>query len=284
MKLNGVVKGINYSIPMIGILLALTSAKGNTGTMGPEIMAPGKIYAGVFGGGGASTRIDIHQYGTAFYPEAAGGPLAVNAFGHSNSRSVGLVGGQVGYQWMEMPPTLFHVPWSFSPAAELEGYYLGKSSFRGHEVNNDTDRLDEHDFVVKYPMSAGIFLANAVLNFNPPQCRVHPYIAAGIGGAVISISRATAIQVAPAEPGINHYNSNSSDPEATFAAQGKAGLSFDLNQNFSLFAEYRGLYIAATNYSFGSTVYPGHPVTSNWRVELDSQYYNTGVVGLRCAI
>lgn len=35
-----------------------------------------------------------------------------------------------------------------TPAVELEGYYLGKSRFTGHDLNNDTTRLPEHDFLV----------------------------------------------------------------------------------------------------------------------------------------
>jgi opacity protein-like surface antigen len=183
-----------------------------------------------------------------------------------------------------MSSNLINSSWGLAPAIELEGFYLGKSSFTGHDINNNTTRLPEHDFLVNYPMTSGVFLANAILNLTPSQTRYHPYIAAGIGGAVLSIAHATATQTSPAEPGINHYNSNPNDTAATFAAQGKAGLSFDLTQHISLFAEYRGVYLANTSYSFGSTAYVGHPATSNWRVELGSQYYNTGVLGLRCLI
>lgn len=285
MNLNRISKEINYSLSIMGILLAFTSTEGNAGTMGEEILsAPGKIYLGVFGGVGASNNISVSQYGTAFYTEAFGGPLAVNAFGQTNDRTVGLVGGHVGYQWMEGASNLFSSSWSLAPAVELEGYSVGKSSLTTDDINNETTRLIEHDFVVKYPMSTGVFLTNAVLNFNLNQSRYHPYLGAGIGAAVISISNAIATQVAPAEPGLNHYNSNASDTDATFAAQGKAGLNFDLNNNLSLFAEYRGLYLANSNYSFGSTVYPGHPATSNWQVEMGSQYYNMGAIGLHYTI
>ena len=84
---------------MASIMLAMASTQVNAGTMGSEALGAGKIYAGVFGGAGASTNININQYGTAFYFESSGGALAVNAFGHADSGTVGLVGGQVGYQW-----------------------------------------------------------------------------------------------------------------------------------------------------------------------------------------
>ena len=98
--------------------------------MGPtQVAAPEKVYFGVFGGGGSSNHVKVNQYGTAFYTEAEGGPLPVNAFGQANSRDVGIVGGQVGYQWMEIFLNSLNTQWSLSPAVELEGYYVSKSSF-----------------------------------------------------------------------------------------------------------------------------------------------------------
>lgn len=48
--------------------------------------------------------------------------------------------------------------------------------------------------------------------------------------------------------------------------------------------EYRGLYIADTGYVFGSLVAPPHVPTSSWLVEMDSQYYNTGVIGVHLKV
>lgn len=264
---------------MAGGLFIVAQTEGNAGTMGPIASAQGRPYVGVFGGAGGSTHVDIHQYGTAFFTEAAGGPLAVDSFGSSNSRTVGLVGAQVGYQWLEIPTSLFGSS-ALLPAAELEGYYLGKSSFTTHDINNNTERLPEHDFLVNYPMKSGVFLVNAVLAVKT-QSRIQPYIGAGIGGAVLSISNASSEQVAPPEVGVNHYSAHTSDSDATFAAQGKVGLNFNLTPNVDLFAEYRGLYLASSSYTFGSTVAPGHAATSSWQVEMGSQYYNTGAVGIR---
>lgn len=267
-----------------GALFALMNVGAQAGTMGPiEQVVPGKVYVGVFGGAGASNRADISMYGTAFFTEAEGGPLAVNAFGRTNSRHAGLVGGHIGYQWPEII-NWFSSSWSLTPAVELEGYYLGKDNFTGHDINNETVRLPEHDFLVNYPMHAGVFLGNAILNFNPSQSIWHPYVGAGIGAAVVSISSASALQVSPPEVGVNHFNSNTRDKESTFAGQIKAGLNFDVSKNASIFVEYRGLYLADTDYTFGSTVYPGHAPTSSWRVNLDSQYYNMGAIGVHYTI
>lgn len=277
---------INYSVSALGLLCALSSANIHAGAMGPtQITMPGKAYIGVFGGGGTSNRVDISQYGTAFFPEILGGPLAVNSFGRTDSRDVGIVGGHVGYQWMELSLNPLGTQWSLSPAAELEGYYLGKSSFTGHDVSNNTVRLDEHDFLVTYPLSTGVFLANAILNFNPANyVRWHPYVGAGIGAAVLDISNADSLQVAPLEAGVNHYNANPSDTEATFAGQVKVGLNFDLSEHINIFAEYRGLYLADTTFIFGSTVYPAHAETNSWIANLGHQYYNLGAIGINFSI
>lgn len=275
-----------YCSTMLTIALALTHTQGHAGSMGSAaISAPGSLYAGVFGGTSRSNHINMSQYGTAFYTEAQGGPLAVNAFGQTNSRTAGLVGGHIGYQGAQIFFPSFNSTWSLVPAIELEGYYLGKSSFTGNDINNDTVRLAEHNFSLTYPMKSGIFLTNAVLNLNPrPGAPCHPYVGIGIGAAVVSISHATATQIDPPEPGINHYNSNNSDTQATFATQAKAGLNIDVTQHASVFIEYRWLYMASSNYTFGSTMYPEHVPTSSWLVKINPQHYNMGAVGIQYRI
>ena len=280
MKLNK--KAITSSM-LVGIVFA--SSQGYTGTMGSTTPSPGKIYVGVFGGAGASNNVSIEQFGTAFYREAEGGPLAVNAFGTASSGTVGLVGGQIGYQWSAIPLNLFNSVSGITPATELEGYYLGKNSFTGHDLNNDTTRLPEHDFLVTYPINTGVFLVNAVANFNlASQPMFQPYVGAGIGAGVLSVTNADATQVAPAEADVNHYNSNANSSDTAFAAQVKAGLNVHLTPNIALFGEYRWLYLSSTDYTFGSTVYPTHAATSSWVVTFNSQNYNLGAVGLRYSV
>ncbi|MGV3739777.1 MAG: hypothetical protein ACO1N3_00585 [Gammaproteobacteria bacterium] len=84
--------------------------------------------------------------------------------------------------------------------------------------------------------------------------------------------------------GINHYNSNANSTDTTFAAQAKAGLSFDLTNHISIFGEYRWLYFSNSSYTFGSTVYPTHVATSSWVVNLASQNYNLGAAGIRVSV
>lgn len=242
---------------------------------------PGKFYVGVFGGLGSSNDFNANQFGTAYFSEATGGPLSINASGQLGSQSTSFFGAQLGYQAQGISLNSSS-PWTLGPAAELEGYSMGNSTFNGSLISNSTRVPNpEHDFVVSYPMSNTVFLANAVLNFNHSRLPVHPYIGVGIGGAIVKISGASAAQVDPVEAGINHYNTNSNDTDSTFAGQIKLGLSYDINKYVSLFADYRWLYLASTDFVFGPTVYPTHVETSDWQVGLDSQKYNLGSVGIR---
>lgn len=261
------------------LTLLMGSAFADQSAMAP---APGKLYIGIFGGYGSSNNFDVSQYGTAFYTEASGGPLAVNAFGDMDNHSGWLGGAQIGYKAQDIllsPNSL----WALGPAIELEGFYLGKRTFTG-DLTNDTSRLPEHDFAVSFPMKRSVFLTNFVVNFDNPCYLFHPYVGVGLGGAIVKISGADGMQVSPPEEGINHYNANTSDRTSTFAGQVKAGVSYDINQYFSLFAEYRWLYLANTQFAFGSTVYPSHVATSNWQVKMDAQHYNIGTVGIRLSV
>lgn len=285
MKINGIAKHIKYSKILTGILLASLSYDVSANAMNcVPLNVPGEIYFGVFGGIAESSKLKISQYGTAFYIEALGGPLAVNAFGTANDRSTSVFGAHLGYRFAEIFPAPCS-SWAIAPAVEWEGFYLRKDSFKAHDVSNDTERLDEHDFFVTYPTRTGVFLANAVLNLNfACYSRLHPYIGAGIGAAVISITDANAAQVSPPEPGINHFNSNPSDRDTTLAVQTKIGVSFDICKKLSAFAEYRWLYLSDSHFVFGSTVFPGHPETSPWFVNFDNQHYNMGTIGVQYSI
>ena len=267
----------------IGCLTSISlSTLVSAGTMGTDVPSPSdRIYVGVFGGGTGISTGDISQKGTAFFPEADGGALAVNARGTSNNGSTWLVGGHVGFRWSSRVLDNISPQWTFSPATELEGYYLGSHTLSGAELNNETTRLTEHDFHVKYPEKTGVFLVNAILNAGSSSFeKLNPYVGVGVGMAVNVISGASSTQVAPYEAGVNHYNSDPSDSALLFAAQPKVGVSFKCNKNTSIFAEYRFLYLSSTDYTFGSTVYPTHVTTTSWNAKLGSQYYNMGTIGI----
>lgn len=277
---------LNSTHSVVAALLVVSSAKiqATPATEMPEAANP-KVYFSVFGGGGASNNISVSQYGTAYFIEDLGGALAVNSFGNVAGENVGFVGGHIGYQWknVSLNPITNHV--SLAPAVELEGYHIAKRSFSGDEINNDTTRLSEHDFYVTYPISTDVFLANTVLNFNLANfSKWRPYVGVGIGSAVVSISNANSLQTSPLEADVNHYNSNPNDKTSTFATQTKVGLNFEINEHVSLFGEYRWLYIANTDFIFGSTNYTGHSATSSWNVNLGAQSYNLGSGGIRLTI
>lgn len=246
--------------------------------------SPAKFYIGAFGGRGSSNSFNASQYGTAYFVEANGGPLSVNAFGQLNHKTTSFFGIQLGYQAPEI--LLNAAPqWTLGPAIELEGFSMSNNSFSGTLTNNtDVNRLPEHDFVVSYPMSRTVFLANGVFSINTPRLPVHPYVGFGIGSAIVRISGANSSQVNPLELGVNHYNTNTNDTSPVFSGQFKLGLSYDLNNYVSLFADYRWVYIASTHYIFGSTIAPGHAETSSWQVKLDAQKYNLGNIGIRFRI
>src|SRR4029077_13802207 len=84
---------------LMGIaLLALSCATAQAGGVvvaAPPAPSPARgFYVGVFGGGGIADPGTITQLGTAFFIEAQGGPLSVNAKGQPGTSGVGMVGGQ----------------------------------------------------------------------------------------------------------------------------------------------------------------------------------------------
>jgi len=242
------------------------------------VSMPNGTYIGLLGGIGYSGNNAASQKGTAFFSSSRGGPLYVNANGDVSGNS-GILGLHVGYAWSGWQ----HSAWTFIPAAELEGYYLHNTQ-SGHLIN-PTARLPEHNFFDSFPMSTGVYLVNAVFTFkNPANERIDPYVGIGIGGAHVSISGANSAQTSPAEPGVNHFNSDTGASSWLFAAQAKAGLHIGLSTHWSLFGEYRLLYLPSSSYTFGSTQYPTHVPTSRWSAGITDMFYNMGVAGLEYSV
>jgi len=238
----------------------------------PEQAMPARgVYVGVFGGGGFSTSTDVNQLGTAFFTEAQGGPLAVNATGKIDSGGVGFVGGQIGYELAYGSMVM--------PAFELEGFYL-RSGNRSGTLDSPTDRLDEHTFDNTFSIRSSVYLASMVLSFPTLHPGMTPYIGGGIGGARVSVSGANSLQTSPPEDGVNHFNSGTDSAVWTFAAQAKAGVRFALGRNAYVFGEYRYLYVGSTDQIFGNTVYPFHAPTTAWTVRFDDTSYHLATAGI----
>jgi opacity protein-like surface antigen len=109
---------------------------------------------------------------------------------------------------------------------------------------------------------------------------VTPYIGGGIGGAQVDVDNATSLQVDPAEPGINHFNSAPDSSAWTFAAQIKAGARMALGSNAYVFGEYRYLYVGSTDQIFGPTVYDTHAPTTAWTVRFDDTSHHLATAGI----
>lgn len=262
------------------VVIGMLSLAAIASSASADTCLPKGIYLGAFGGGGASTSTNLSQSGTAFFPVASGGALAVNATGSSGSRSTWIAGGHVGYEWPAYLLGTDNSAWGLVPAAELEGYYLDVTQ-NSSNLNNPTTRLPAHNFNDSFPMHTGVMLANGVFTFkNPCVNWVNLYLGGGVGAGYISISGANSLQTAPAEPGVNHFNSNTNANDWAFAAQAKAGLHFVLSEHWRLFAEYRYLYLSSTNYTFGSTQYPTHVPTTNWNAHVGNMNFNMGAAGL----
>ncbi|MBY0529642.1 MAG: hypothetical protein K2P51_05565 [Rhabdochlamydiaceae bacterium] len=235
-----------------------------------------RFYIGGFGGELFSNTAHVSQMGTALF-QTVEGPLAVEARGYTKKASPGFGGVQLGYEWSKRIDKCRH--WALAPGAEMEGYWYSRH-VKGHLMNaTDTDRLPEHDFLDTFHMNAGVYLANFVLSLNNTW-KLSPYVAAGVGASRMSLRNAKSLQVAPKEPGINHFNSRTHDSSWAFAAQIKAGLRYKLRW-FHVFGEYRYLFVDFSNYIFGSTVYPTHAHTTPWNVKFQNIQYNGFAFGVQ---
>lgn len=237
-----------------------------------EAVAARDLYVGIFGGGGTSSGGDVTQRGTAFFTEAAGGPLAVNATGKADGSSGGLFGVQLGHEWSRG---------SLLAAIELEGLYLpGRTASARLENSASPGRTEERTFDNSFDMSSTVLLGNLVVGFPTRYSGVTPYVGAGIGIAQVDITNATSTQINPAEAGVNHFNSGTDSSAWTFASQIKAGVRVALGSDAYVFGEYRYLYVGATDQNFGPTVYPAHVPTTDWSVRFDGTSYHFLAAGI----
>ena len=259
----------------IGVSAALFNASVNAGSMGAYGPSSVGYYFSVFGGGGGVSSEATRQlmYNGTFVEVASG---EVN-----NSTSVGLVGGNIGYQLMYWGRESLKI----HPALELEGYYF-KLTQKGDAL--DTQILNQADYRVTYPMNNGAILANALFSFEHPTWGwVKPYIGWGVGTVAVAIANADSTQILPPAFGINQYDPHKNALTWSFAAQLKAGVSYRIDPAFSIFAEYRYLYVSPAQMDFGSTqsVQPNASYAAySWTLHLNSMSYNMGALGIRYAL
>lgn len=262
---------INRALLLAAFVYSASSIADNSG-----------YYAGIFGGGGATTSTSIQQSGVAFYSP----PKPVNALGSASSSTAAMAGAHVGYEWDELMLGSKDSGWGLRPAVELEGFYLGNTQ-SANLLSPTTPGVQNHAFNVNLPSSNGVFVANAVFALRTPLSEsILPYVGAGVGGATMNMNNATSEQINPPEPGLNHFNSNPNASGSALAVTAKAGLRGEIAEHISLFAEYRYVYLGSTDYTFGQTIgagsacCPNHVPTTNWAVSTGGQNYSLGVAGL----
>ena len=205
------------------------------------------MYVGAFGGVGLLDETSMRQVGTVITPFIFP-DINVDARGSADSVVAPIAGVQLGYEFSQWDVSASG--WRVGMAAEIEGLYLGAEP-------------------------------KGVLDIDPQALGTHyvtlPGIGAGYGAVFINGSNSTN----PSEPGINHFNSEPDASSGGLALQAKIGIRAAVTSNWSVFTEYRHVYIASTDYTFGQTDYPGeHLPTTKWNVDLGQQNYNLWVSGL----
>ena len=273
MKMSNLFRKI-YSLALTG-LFTLTITTADLAAM-PDFSTLYKgFYIGVLGGGGSSNSTHISQRAYVFEPAQSGGTIYVNATGRCDKNAVAFGGIHIGYDFSTTPSSCGFFNSILSPSLELEGAYLKKT------LAGVIEALPTRDFKVNLPIRAGVILVNSGLTFNHPCLSMfHPYFYGGIGAVNLSINHAESKQVFMVEYLVNHFDSKPRASDWTFAAQAKVGLRYNISNHCRLFAEYRYLYLAPSSFTFGSTVYPGHPQTSKWKVHLGNINYNMGAWGI----
>jgi opacity protein-like surface antigen len=233
------------------------------------------FYFGVFGGGGSLDGTSMQQVGTVLMRPILPFDIPVDAQGDTDSTSADMAGIKLGYQWSESGLT--DSGWSLRPSMEIEGLHLEATP---EGVLDIAPRILGTQYV-SLPLNADVFLLNVVVSLRTPfSDTLRPYIGGGAGFALLSISGSDSTN--PLEPGINHFNADPDASSSAFAMQAKIGIKWQVNSHWSVFGEFRHVFVASTSYTFGKTDYPPevHSPTTTWDVELGRQNYNMFVAGI----
>lgn len=232
------------------------------------------FYVGLTGGWGTTASTRLRQRGAVLLDHAR---LPIDADGSTGSHThVSALGLQLGHAWRSR--ALGETSWQWQPAVELEGLRIGKHAPVGTMPVRPRFLGTQY---VTIPMTSTAIMAGTVVTLRSPYSqRLLPYLGLGAGIARTSIEGSDSAN--PSEPGINHFNSDPDASDSAFALQARVGVSGEVHERLTLFAEYRHLSIAATRYRFGATDYPGeHPPTEEWDVDLGRQKFDLLLLGLR---
>lgn len=194
--------------------------------------------------------------------------------GKTAGEPVGVLGLQAGYEGKRQ--TFGQSEWALTPAAELEGLYIGQQSPVGDMPINPSVLGTQY---VTLPMTVGVVLANAVFTVQTPwSSKIFPYLGVGAG-----VARAS-------HPGCQFHEPQRARHQTFRLMAGRVGDGLrdavqgrperEVVTNLHLFAEYRHLTLNPTQYTFGETL-PPHLPTDSWTVSVGRQSYNLFVAGLQ---
>ncbi|CAB4243022.1 conserved protein of unknown function [Methylacidimicrobium sp. AP8] len=242
-----------------------TGAATAVGAQGPkEAMAPQEafgpktgLYFGIFGGA---------AFGMSNGVSALDSPPLFSAGGRATPGTAAVGGVEVGYNFRSFALDSAKSYW-LQPAAQFEAFYLGQATERGTLTGGvaGTPAIAPYQFGSNLNM--GVFLVDGVAKFVTPIGLV-PYIGGGIGGAYLASSGTSFTG-----PTGNLLTTGGYE-QGAFAGQGLVGLQYNISEHWSIFAEYKILYIKETQFSYlmtsGNTMLIKYP-----------EYYNIAIAGLR---
>lgn len=238
-----------------------------------DVQDGARFYLGGFGGAGVLEETSMQQVGTVFTPQTLP-DINVNAKGSADSTLAGAAGLRFGVSWGDWAAS--PSGWSVNLATEVEGLYLGATPKGVLDI--DPQALGTQ--YVTLPLASKALFANAILNLRTPWSdAIIPYAGGGAGYALVSVNASNSTN--PSEPGINHFNSDRDESGSALALQAKLGVRGLIDEHWSVFVEYRHVYIAPADFTFGETDYPGeHLPTSRWNVDLGRQNYDLLMSGI----
>jgi hypothetical protein len=272
-------RNLSYSFrkPIVLVIKLLSLMLISSNVRGQEILNQScgffsnRLYMGFFGGGGISASSRFNQNGLS------------NLFVKTKLQpsSAGIGGVHLGYQWPGFRVT--DMVWAL-PNIELEGYYLGTTQSGEWSTILNWPHRNKHvtiaNRVNSFPMNMGVLFLNGGLEFSDLTFyQFHLYFGGGLGASFVSISRAHFNQINLGERDMSHFDSKGNANEWAFAGQGKGGFSFDMTARLRVFAEYRFLYIAPTDYTFRSKKLPHHSPPIKRNIRFDRLIYNMGAAG-----
>lgn len=229
-----------------------------------EAMAPKEalgpktgLYFGIFGGA---------AFGMSNGVSALNSPPLFSAGGRATPGTAAVGGLEVGYNFRGYALDAAKSYW-IQPAAQFEAFYLGQATESGSLTGGVAGAPGISSYQFGSNLNMGVFLVDGVAKFVTPIGLV-PYIGGGVGGAYLASSGTSF--VGPA----GNLLSSGSYSQGAFAGQGLAGLQYNFGEHWSIFAEYKILYIKETQFSYGMT--DGNSMLIKY-----PEYYNIAIAGLR---